>query len=125
MLDFKSSVEPEPRPVAVSTVAKAVLGAVLALLLLSATALSVSPSLHQSLHDRGAVNSDLCLVCSLAKAQVNAAAPAIVLIASVSALFVLLPRLVPLWLPVSDRRLAPSRAPPARFSPAGLLVGGR
>jgi hypothetical protein len=106
-------VHPERRPAGFGAVAKAALAGVLALLLLSATTLSVSPSLHQSLHDRGGVNSDLCLACSLAKGQVNAAAPAVVLIAAISALFVLLPRLVPLMLPVSDRRLAPSRAPPS------------
>ena len=49
------------------------LAGLLAVLLIMASAFSVSHTLHQCLHSDGAANSHFCLVCSLAKGQVNAA----------------------------------------------------
>jgi hypothetical protein len=43
----------------------------MALLLLVAATLSVSHTLHQTLHRDGAMNGHFCLVCSFAKGQVT------------------------------------------------------
>ena len=50
---------------------------------MAVTALSVSHTLHQSLHSDGAANSHFCLVCSFAKGQVSAA-----VVAPVSAMLI-------------------------------------
>jgi hypothetical protein len=84
----------------------------LAVLLLVAAILSVSHALHQCLHNEGAVNGHVCLVCSFAQGQVSAVA-----VALVSGVFVF----PCLWyfclvgtlpLPGFDYRISPSRAPP-------------
>jgi hypothetical protein len=91
---------------------KSAVGALLALLLLVATAVSVSHALHQSLHQDGAGNGHFCLVCSFAKGQVSAAAVAVV--STVFAICCLW--CVRLASTISflrfDYRLSPSRAPP-------------
>jgi len=50
---------------------KAVLASFTALLLVLAATLSVSHTLHQTLHRDGAVTGHFCLVCSFAKGQVT------------------------------------------------------
>ena len=88
------------------------LGALLAALLLTAAFLSVSHALHQCLHDEGAANAHVCLVCSLAKGQVSAVPVALwsgVCLLSCLWYFRLIS---PLPLPGFDYRLSPSRAPP-------------
>jgi hypothetical protein len=88
------------------------LGGFLALLLLVASALSVSHALHQSLHQDGATSGHFCLVCSFAKGQASSAAVAVI-----SAVIVF----CCLWgiclvsaspFPGFDYRTSPSRAPP-------------
>ena len=98
------------------SVAKAALAGLLALLLLVASAFSVSPSLHQLLHHNHAGGDQVCLACSLAHGQVSAAEVAIVAVALIFALIcgALLQKTSPLS--SFDYRLSPSRAPPSFFS---------
>lgn len=88
------------------------LGGFLALLLLVATALSVSHELHQSLHRGRATSGHFCLVCSFAKGQVSAAAVAV--ICAVLVFCCLWGVCQPGTSPFSgfDYRISPSRAPP-------------
>ena len=93
--------------------AKPALAGLLAVLLLIATFLAVSGALHQSLHHDASGSHHICLICSFAKGQVNAAD-----VAPVAALLVLCSLFsyrasIPSPLPVFDYRLSPSRAPPA------------
>jgi hypothetical protein len=88
------------------------LGALLAVLLVVAAFLSVSHALHQCLHDEGAANGHVCLLCSLAKGQVSAVPFALwsgVCVLSCLWYFCLIS---PVPLPGFDYRLSPSRAPP-------------
>jgi hypothetical protein len=103
------------RPVADSGLdCKAALAALLALLLLAASTLSVSHTLHQNLHRDGAPGSHFCLVCSLAKGQLTSAeAAAALLFLVLIFLFVLPPETIS-RLASPDYRLSPSRAPPVR-----------
>jgi hypothetical protein len=92
------------------------LAALLVVLLLVTTILTVSHALHQSLHHDGAVSGHVCLVCSFAKGQVSAAA---VVVAAALAVFccvcgIRAAKTSPL--PGFDYRLSPSRAPPALAS---------
>jgi hypothetical protein len=96
--------------------AKSALTGLLALLLLVSGTLSVSHALHHSLHSDEGQGSHICLVCSLAKGQVNAAAvaaawtaPFIPCLFAVRAAHTSPP-------PASDYRFSPSRAPPAALS---------
>jgi len=66
--------QPQRKTCDLATVSKAALGGLLALLLLVASALSVSHELHQAAHPQGSANAHLCLLCSLAKGQVSVAA---------------------------------------------------
>jgi hypothetical protein len=87
----------------------------LALFILVASALSISPSLHRRLHHNGTQTHDFCLICAFANGQVSTAetSPALVLIF----LFFICGSGLQMASPVSscDLRLSPSRAPP-RFS---------
>jgi hypothetical protein len=92
--------------------AKSVLAGLLALFVLVATTSAVSHGLHQALHPNAPAGSHLCLICSLAKGQVTAADVVPALALFVSVLFFSIPALKTVALAPSDRRLAPSRAPP-------------
>jgi hypothetical protein len=93
---------------------KAALSALLAILLIVASTLSVSHALHQNLHRDGAPGSHFCLVCSLAKGQLTTAeAAAALLFLVLLFLFVLPPETIS-RLASHDYRLSPSRAPPVR-----------
>lgn len=88
------------------------LAALLAVLLLAAAILSVSHALHQCLHDEGAANGHVCLVCSFAKGQLNAAPVALICSVCVFPCLWYFCRVNTLPLPGFDYRLSPSRAPP-------------
>jgi hypothetical protein len=88
------------------------LAALLALLLLAGAILSVSHALHQCLHNEGAANGHVCLVCSLAKGQVGAVPVAFVCGVCVSSCLWYFRLVRTLALPGFDYRLSPSRAPP-------------
>jgi len=85
----------------------------LAILFLVSTALSASPPLHQLLHEEGALNTHVCLACSLAKGQFSTTDVTV----AAALLAVLLPAAPLLFYdtPLSgfEYRLSPSRAPPA------------
>lgn len=107
------SLQLKPRLSSLSRLGKPALAGLLALLLLISSALAVSGTLHQLLHNGAADSHHLCLVCSFAKGQVSAAD-----VALVTALLVLGPLFSfragnPSPLPAFDYRLSPSRAPPA------------
>jgi hypothetical protein len=99
-----------------------VLAGLLASLLLLVGTISVSASLHQSLHNDNSANSHLCLFCSFVKGEIDvagvpssAAVPGAlhlcgVLLANQSSF------------PIIDYRLAPSRAPPSSI-PSITVVG--
>jgi hypothetical protein len=93
--------------------AKSVVAALLAFLLMVSAALSASHAFHQKIHGGNTVSGHSCLICSLSKGQVNAADAAPILAIFVSSLFFFVPLLRAATLPVSDRRLAPNRGPPA------------
>lgn len=98
---------------AAGSITRQALAGLLAVLLLAATTLSVSHSLHQTVHQNGSANHHLCLVCSFAKGQVSATDVAIT---SAALVFLVLfgTRLAEFFfLPGIDHRLSPSRAPPA------------
>jgi hypothetical protein len=91
---------------------QAALAAVLALLLLVSTAVSVSHALHQSVHHDGGAASHTCLVCLLLKGQVTPPEGAFVAALVVLGLLYGI-RFAPAdALPGFDYRLSPSRAPP-------------
>ena len=92
------------------------LAALLVVLLLVTTILTVSHALHQCLHHDGAVSGHVCLVCSFAKGQVSAAA---VVVAAALAIFCCVCGIRAAktsLLPGFDYCLSPSRAPPALAS---------
>jgi hypothetical protein len=117
MLDYHQHVQLKRELSGFSRAAKSALAGLLALFVLVATTSSVSHGLHQALHPNAPASSHLCLICSLAKGQVTAAdvAPALALFSLV--LLFSVPALKTLALPASDRRLAPSRAPPRSSFP--------
>jgi hypothetical protein len=88
------------------------LAALLAVLLLLAAILSVSHALHQCLHDEGAANGPVCLICSFAHGQVSAVPVAFVLGVFVFPCLWSFRLVSTFALPGFDYRLAPSRAPP-------------
>ena len=92
--------------------AKPALAGLLALLLLISGTLSVSHTLHQSLHPDGAGDSHFCLVCLFAKGQVNAADVGLVSAAWAFSFFSAIRLASTSPLPGFDYRLSPSRAPP-------------
>jgi hypothetical protein len=94
---------------------KAVLSGLVALLLLIASTLSVSHSLHQALHRDAAPGGHLCLVCSFAKGQAESTGfPLALLFASLSLLFCLRIIQGSLLPGCFDYCLSLGRAPPAR-----------
>jgi hypothetical protein len=93
---------------------KAALAALLAILLVVASTLSVSHVLHQNLHRDGTPGSHFCLVCSLAKGQLTTAEAAAALLVLVFTFLFALPPETISRLTSPDYRLSPSRAPPVR-----------
>ena len=96
--------------------AKSALSGFLAFVLLVSATLSVSHAFHQKVHTENGGSGHSCLICSLSKGQVNAADVAPILTIFVSSLLFFIPVLRVGWLPVTDRRLAPNRGPPAGSS---------
>jgi hypothetical protein len=96
--------------------ARSALAALLAVLFSVAAFVSVSHGLHRALHLKTATVTHVCLICSLAKGHVTVAdaLPVLALLAAV--LVFSLPVLQKVRYGASDRRLAPSRAPPFRSS---------
>jgi hypothetical protein len=88
----------------------------LSLLLILAGTLSANHALHLKLHGGNTSAEHLCLLCSLSKGQVSAAEAGPVLATFLVSLCFFLPLLRTVRLPVIDRRLAPSRGPPALLS---------
>ena len=114
VLGFLVHVRAAHRALGLGAASGAVLAGLLSLLLLIASTLSVSHSLHQSLHRDGALNGHLCLVCSFAKGHAGGPEAAFALaVAVLPVLFYLcilqgpLPR-------GFDYRVAYGRAPPIR-----------
>jgi hypothetical protein len=93
VLDFSIHVRVAHRAFGHGAAPKPVLAGLMALLLLVASVLSVSHSLHQSLHRDGSVNGHLCLVCSFAKGHASGPA-ATVALACCSSARIVLPLLV-------------------------------
>jgi len=71
--DFDPNVRAALRLLVPGAAPKAVLAALMALLILAATILSVCSALHQTLHHDPALDSHLCLICSLVKGQASGA----------------------------------------------------
>ena len=96
--------------------AKSALAGVLAAFVLIGATASVSHALHQALHANGASASHFCLICSLSKGHVTTAdvAPVFAAFAAFLFIFLLTPRAMPVL--AVDRRLAPTRGPPASIS---------
>ncbi|MEI8041829.1 MAG: hypothetical protein WCL11_10490 [Verrucomicrobiota bacterium] len=99
-----------------SRAAHPAIAGLLAVLLLVSGTLSVSHALHHSLHSDEGQGSHICLVCSLAKGQVDTVAvatawtaPFLRCLSDVRTAHTSPP-------PASDYRLSPSRAPPAALS---------
>jgi hypothetical protein len=89
-----------------------VLAAFLALMLLVASTISASHALHQELHSGTSDSGHFCLLCSLAKGEVGAAAVAIFVAIPLIGLFYFLPRTQSTAASAANYRLSPSRAPP-------------
>jgi hypothetical protein len=89
-----------------------VLAALLALMLLVASTISASHALHQELHSRTSDSGHFCLLCSLAKGEVGAAAVAIFIAIPLIGLFFFLPRTQSTAASAVNYRLSSSRAPP-------------
>ena len=105
-------VQPGRIPSSARRMPTSALGGFLALLLLVATVFSVSHALHQSLHQDGAASGHFCLVCSLAKGQVIAAAVAVISAVLVFSCLWGVCQLGTSPFPGFDYRASPSRAPP-------------
>jgi hypothetical protein len=88
------------------------LGGLLAVLLLVATTFSVSHALHQLLHHDGVGSDHLCLACSFAKGQVNAAAVALVAAVLIFCCLWGIRLVGASYSPGCDYLVSPSRAPP-------------
>jgi hypothetical protein len=73
MIDYGSPVAHERKTLTLHSAGRIALAGVLALILLVAGTLSVSHGLHEALHHEGDTPHHLCLLCSLAKGQVEAA----------------------------------------------------
>jgi hypothetical protein len=87
----------------------------MALLLVVASTLSVSHSLHKSLHRDGALSGHLCLVCSLAKGHASGPEAAFALGVAVTPVLFYFCILQRSPLPRGfDYRVAHGRAPPIR-----------
>jgi hypothetical protein len=87
----------------------------MALLLLIASTLSVSHSLHQSLHRDGSLSGHFCLVCAFAKGQADSpVAPLVLAMAGLSLLFSIRLFLGSLLPGSFDYCLSLGRAPPVR-----------
>jgi hypothetical protein len=99
---------------------KAALAGLLALLLLTASTLSVNHALHQRLHATGDSGHG-CLVCSFSKGQVTPADVAPILVVLVAALLFALPLLRQIIRPAVDRRLATPRGPPVPVSSSRVV----
>ena len=113
MLDFSIHVRTAHRAFDPGTGPKSVLAGLMALLLLVASTLSVSHSLHKSLHRDGALNGHFCLVCSLAKGHASSPEAAFALAVVVLPVLYFLCLLQSSALPRGfDHRVAYGRAPP-------------
>ncbi len=87
----------------------------LVLMLLVASLLAASPSLHQYLHEDSAPGNELCVVCLLAHGQLDHPAPAALLSFLVFSLVILTLSARTFPFACIDRRLSPTRGPPALF----------
>jgi hypothetical protein len=113
VLDFSIHVRVAHRAFGHGAAPKPVLAGLMALLLLVASVLSVSHSLHQSLHRDGSVNGHLCLVCSFAKGHASGPAATVALAAVVLPVLFCLCLFPSSLLPRGfDYRIAHGRAPP-------------
>jgi hypothetical protein len=99
-----------------SRVAKPALAGLLALILIFAATVSVSQTVHRFLHHDASASGHFCLICSIAKGQVSAAAVATIPAPPVISCFSSLPATDASVLRGFDYRLSPSRAPPAPVS---------
>ena len=87
----------------------------LALLLLSAFVLAVSPELHRELHSDAGSPDHHCLITSIEAGMVEIAVTGCVPAVLILACFGRLPSFVEVLLPITAFRLLPGRAPPVRF----------
>jgi hypothetical protein len=112
VLDFALPVRLERRARGRANLGNALLGVVLALVLLASSTFASNHILHRLIHEDGPINDHSCLACSLIKGQVAAAEPAPLVVAVVSSLC-LGARLLPACLlPGNDYCFPESRAPP-------------
>jgi hypothetical protein len=115
MLDFDHNVRAALRLFVPGAAPKAVIAALMALLILAATILSVCSALHQTLHHDPALDNHLCLICSLVKGQASGAETPVRLQLGELGLVLCLAIFAYSFLPVGfDYCLFRGRAPPVR-----------
>jgi hypothetical protein len=115
VLDFDHNVRAALRLFVPGAAPKAVIAALMALLIMAAAILSVSFALHQTLHHDPTLDSHLCLICSLVKGQASGTEAPIRLQLGALGLVLFVAILAYSFLPVGfDYSLFRGRAPPVR-----------
>jgi hypothetical protein len=112
VLDFALQVRLGRKACGRANLGNALLGAILALVLLASATFASNHILHRLIHEDAPVNDHSCLACSLIKGQVAAAEPAPLLVAVVSSLCLGIRSLPACLLPGNDYCFSESRAPP-------------
>ena len=116
MFEWRTTMRAKQRLSSLGRAAKSALAAVLIVLLLLVSSLSVCPALHHMLHHDADDQDHACLITDFAKGQVDTAETAPIVVFFLFSLLCAAVAVVIEPLPSFDYRLSPSRAPPGFLS---------